>query len=226
MVKRYQGVVYGREHQPLKWVKPEQLYEYHLPPADQPILTALLLPEIYVILDADHRTSGELCIQIKKNLLRKRCLFLLRGKSIDSDRYKHLAIALLRFCEPLNVRLLLNSSVEQVTSLGAAGLHLSANAVARLERRSLDPDLLFGVSCHNAAELRHAQYLNADFAVLSPVHHTQSHPQAAPLGWEQFSALVDQVNVPVFALGGLGFEDIAEAKQRGAQGVSGISAFQ
>jgi len=32
---------------------------------------------------------------------------------------------------------------------------------------------------------------------------TKTHPETEPLGWEQFEKLVSQVNLPVYALGGL-----------------------
>ena len=74
------------------------------------------------------------------------------------------------------------------------------------------------MSCHSASELQVAQRLDANFALLSPVHHTQSHPSSIPLGWDQFSKLVDQINLPVYALGGLGMTDLVEGKLNGAQG--------
>ena len=47
-----------------------------------------------------------------------------------------------------------------------------------------------GASCHDEAELAHAAALGLDYAVVGPVKATASHPDAAPLGWERFAALV------------------------------------
>jgi 8-oxo-dGTP diphosphatase len=224
-VTQYVGEAYGREQQPLQWVLPEQLNGYDLPPADIPILKALLLPNYYVILDADNLSSEQLHWQLKSNAANQYSLFLLRAKSLDSKFYSHLAGDLIQLSAQLNVKLLLNSSVEQVTDLSAAGLHLSVQTASVLNKRPLTPDFLLGVSCHSAAELQIAQSLDADFALLSPVQHTQSHLFATPLGWDLFATLIDSVNLPVYGLGGLSSADLVKAKNNGAQGVAGISMF-
>jgi 8-oxo-dGTP diphosphatase len=225
-VTQYVEQPYGREQQPLQWVLPEHLHLHNLPPADKPIVKALCLPDFYVILDADNQSTADLYQQLQDNSAKQCSVFLLRSKSLDSVHYCHLARDLIGLSRQLHVKLLLNSSVNQVIDLGAAGLHLSAQAASLLEQRPLAQNFLLGVSCHNENELQAAQRLDADFALLSPVQHTQSHPSSTPLGWDQFSKLVDQVNVPVYALGGLAIAGLAKGKHCGAQGLAGISAFQ
>jgi 8-oxo-dGTP diphosphatase len=39
--RKWQGIVTGREGQRLKWVRPAQLSEYRLPPADKPLVAML-----------------------------------------------------------------------------------------------------------------------------------------------------------------------------------------
>ena len=225
-INQYQGHAFGCEQQPLRWVFPEDLGSYNLPPADAPILKALSLPDNYVILDADNQSSTDLHNQLQCNAAHQCSVFLLRSKTLDSQHYTRLAMDLIQLSRKLKVKLLLNSTVEQVINLGAAGLHLSTQAACCLDSRPLTHNFLLGVSCHNLGELQIAQRLGADFALLSPVKHTQSHPGSTPLGWSQFSKLVDQINIPVYALGGLTHADLVEAKKNGAQGLAGISVFQ
>ena len=225
-VKQYLGQPFGCEQQPLQWVLSKDLYAYNLPPADAPILKALSLSDYYVILDADNKSLRDLHDQLLCNAANQCHLFLLRSKTRDSHRYTRLATDLIQLSKRLQVKLLLNSSVDQVKNLGSAGLHLSAQAACLLDDRPFTRDFLLGVSCHDVHELQIAQRLDADFALLSPVQQTQSHPHSTPLGWDQFSTLVDQINIPVYALGGLKQDHLVEAKQHGAQGLAGISVFQ
>jgi len=81
------------------------------------------------------------------------------------------------------------------------------------------------VSCHDAAEIRHAERIGADFVTVSPVAPTPSHPDARPLGWPAFADCVAGAAVPVYALGGLGSDDFASARRHGGQGVAAIRAF-
>jgi 8-oxo-dGTP diphosphatase len=69
-------------------------------------------------------------------------------------------------------------------------------------------------------ELRRAEALGCDFALLSPVLPTLSHPGALHLGWDDFAAMVAGSTIPVYALGGLKQEDMQTAWQNGAHGIS------
>jgi len=40
--RRWNGMVQGREGQPIKWVKPLDLRSYPMPPADEPLIPALI----------------------------------------------------------------------------------------------------------------------------------------------------------------------------------------
>jgi len=77
-----------------------------------------------------------------------------------------------------------------------------------------------GVSCHDATELAHASAIGADFALLSPVLPTLTHPGAATLGWEAFSALAAASAIPVYGLGGLERADVMRAQSHGAHGIA------
>jgi 8-oxo-dGTP diphosphatase len=40
--RRWEGVVHGRENQALKWVRPSKMRDYPMPPADEPLIPALI----------------------------------------------------------------------------------------------------------------------------------------------------------------------------------------
>lgn len=40
--RRWEGVVIPREHQALKWVRPNELRNFPMPPADEPLIPALI----------------------------------------------------------------------------------------------------------------------------------------------------------------------------------------
>ena len=65
-----------------------------------------------------------------------------------------------------------------------------------------------------------AAELGVDFAVLSPVLLTATHPDVKTLGWEQFNLLMRDVALPVFALAGMRLESRETAMQQGAYGVA------
>ena len=118
----------------------------------------------------------------------------------------------------------LNTSVELAKKLNV-GLHLNSQDLMNCEQRPIANDQWLCASVHNETELQQANILGVDFVVISPVLPTDSHPSAPTLGWEEFSHLVRQSSMPVYALGGMTEEHRAMARQTGAQGIAAITAF-
>jgi len=121
-----------------------------------------------------------------------------------------------------NAKLILNADIELAQKIGADGVQLTASQLANLTQR---PNLDWcGASCHNAEELRRAERLGCDFALLSPVLPTKSHPGEPTLGWQNFAEIVSGANIPVFALGGLMHADQTLAWENGAHGIALLRA--
>ena len=89
----------------------------------------------------------------------------------------------------------------------------------------MEKNKFFGISCHDEEDIKKAESLEADYIFLSPVNKTSSHQNQNLLGWKKFSELAQETKLPVFALGGLGKEDLSEAEKNGAYGIAGISKF-
>jgi 8-oxo-dGTP diphosphatase len=234
-VDQWRGKVFGREGQTVDWVAPGDFGQRHFPPADVPVLRALSLPARYLI--TGDWLAGDSVAGFSDHLAR--CLdrtgiglMQLRVKSCPPDNLARLLAAALTVCQAHDCQLLLNCAGLQgaMTAASAgAGVHLSGtaltNEVAQRLRGAQGAGVLIGASCHNAEQLTQAQNGGADFVVLSPVHPTTSHPGADTLGWSGFGRLAGRAQVPVFALGGMGSEDLSQAWAAGGQGVAAISAF-
>jgi len=82
-----------------------------------------------------------------------------------------------------------------------------------------------GASTHGAAELLQAESIGADYATLSPVLATASHPGARFLGWPEFARIAAQTELPLLALGGMAATDLGTAQHFGAHGLAGIRGF-
>ncbi len=132
-------------------------------------------------------------------------------------------------------RLLVNSRTDVALAVGAHGVHLRADDVTPGEvrkmfgtsvRRPLIADhVLVAASCHAVADVVQAESEEADFAVFAPVFGKINVPGTQPTG---LAALREacQVNIPVFALGGINLENTASCLRAGAAGVAGIRLFQ
>jgi 8-oxo-dGTP diphosphatase len=221
LVDHFSGAAKGCLGQPIRWVKQNELDRFSFPAANRPILTAALLPPYYAILD--DQLSTDLMEDLHKLLAKGIKLIQARLKTSSHDRIAEFLSAAYPLCSERAASLLINSAADYGQGK-VHGLHLTAKDLLSLRERP--PGWRWvAASCHNLPELEHAQKIGADFAVLAPVLSTQTHPETAALGWDKFAALVEQINIPAYALGGLKKEDLNTARHAGAQGIAGIRAF-
>lgn len=219
-VTAFVGTPIGREGQPLAWRRPVEMDPRYFPAADRPIITALRLPSLYLVTGEDPAASTFLT-RLARALDAGVSLVQLRAHGLPDEDYARLAAAAYALCQRQGARLLLNRGPGKARGLAADGLHLTSRHLVELRRRPDDWPLV-GASCHGAADLARATELGLDYALLSPVMPTASHPGGPHLGWEGFAALVEEAPLPVYALGGLGPGDVERAIHCGAQGVAAI----
>jgi 8-oxo-dGTP diphosphatase len=209
------------EGQAMAWVAASQLTEYAFPAANLSIIKAVQLPEFYAILEG--RSTEEVLSNCQKILHNGVSLLQIRLKSLPVSEVSQCVALVLQLCRQYRVEVLFNSDLPGQLD-AVQGLHLSSLALAATTVR---PEGLrwLAASCHNLDELQQAQRLGVDFAVLAPVQNTTTHPDVVPLGWEPVESLLQQVNFPVYLMGGLAVADSSKARLAGAQGIAGISAF-
>lgn len=232
-IDRWTGEPAGREGQEIAWREPRELDALDMLPATGVILSALALPPVYTITPAigRGRAAREAWFESLERALRTRAadatkpFIRLRQPQLDDDDYAALARRVLDNARPYGARVLLDRAASLVERLGAHGLHASGRRAQRLDRRPLDGSYWFGLSAHNGDDLAHAHAIDADFATLSPVAVTETHPEMRPMGWPRFEDVRSDHAVPVYALGGLGLDDLATARDHYAQGVAGIRGF-
>lgn len=226
-VDAFAGEPHGAEGQPVRWVTESELSSYAFPKANEPILKAATLPDTYFI-TPDLQSPEALFEGVKRALNQGARLIQLRQTRLDAELYLQYARRIADFC---NGRAVLMLKGALPPPIPGSGWHLTARQLLALDaaRANGQPPArhggLLAASCHNRAELAAAARIGADFVTLSPVLPTGSHPGAPALGWERAAEWVSETNLPVFLLGGLGAEHMAQAWEHGAQGIAGISGL-
>ena len=219
-----EGSPQGLQGQALRWVAIDALHAVAMPPADVPLRSALQLCEVMWITPALHSESELTAwlIEVETRLLAGVRLVQLRLPGTEKSLLRTAAALLGKRCRAVGARWLLNGKPEDALLSEADGLHLSSSALRDFRERKVARATLVGASCHNADELARAANLGLDYAVLSPLRATSSHPQAIPLGDMRFAALVRDCPLPVFALGSVSSGDLDHVRALGAFGVAGI----
>ncbi len=224
-VLSYQGHPTGMEGQLIDWVYPSALLNYPMPEADRPIVTALRLPSQYLITGADPLQTEQFLRRLDSVVGQGCSLMQLRAPELDCEAFESLAIEVLRQCEGTGTQVLLNATPALAMRLDADGVHLNGERLLSFKSRPVPKGKWLAASCHNLQQLQQATKIDVDFAVLSPVCATTSHPVADVLGWDGFAAMVREAAFPVFALGGMSPANIEQSLGTGGQGIAAISAL-
>ena len=221
-VDRFAGEAEGLLGQPLRWVRPDELSSFQFPEANRPVVTAARLPDRYALLDLPSGRLDDYRQRLAGYHERGIRLVRLRASNLSVEAYREFAHEATRWCLSRQIDLMVDGDCNLLHQTGARGLHLRSHELMALDARPVDERLWLAASCHDSLQLEQAARIGVDFAILSPVRETATHPDTRPIGWERFSSMVDTALLPVYALGGLDEQDLAMAQMQGAQGIAAI----
>lgn len=180
---------------------------------------------LYVITDR-HRCAPTPLIDVVSELLDAGVNAIqLREKDLGDTELIQLARSIAELCRNYKAKLFINTNTRVARDVGAAGVHLPANAESvKAVKTQTDENLYVGCSVHSldAAHKREAE--GADFVTYSPIYPTASKPGYGPIvGVERLAEMAESVKLPVFALGGITPDRVDECLAAGAFGVAVMS---
>ena len=181
---------------------------------------------LYLITDRRQVPGGDLATAVGRALAGGVRAVQLREKDLPPAPFRELARLLRALTREFGARLLINGRPEVALAVGADGVHLGGGALSVTDaRRLLGPQPLIGLSTHHLDEIAPAAAAGADFVTFSPVYFTPSKASfGPPQGLERLRAACAASPLPVYALGGIGPQQIPSVLSCGARGVALISA--
>jgi thiamine-phosphate pyrophosphorylase len=177
------------------------------PGADDPAATACLIEQVRFAVAAEIDV-----VQVRERDLESRALSVLVSRLVDVARGSR-------------TRLVVNDRLDVALASGADGVHLRADSVeASRIRPHVPPGFLIGRSVHSAEE---GQTVGpVDYVIAGTVWPTSSKGEGhAVLGLDGLKAIVDAVDVPVLAIGGVRPDRAAALAEAGAAGLAAIGAW-
>ncbi len=174
-------------------------------PGEEPLMCAAP-PRLILITDRNRWPDESFFDAVEQGLRGGVDAVLVREKQLDSARLLALAARLRELSAAADARLIIHSQADVAQAVDADGVHLASTDIDHVSsvRQWLNsPDRSVSVSCHNADELHRAAVNGADFALLSPLFATASHPGAPHLSVQLFRQLAAEAALPVIALGGI-----------------------
>ncbi|MGH9874889.1 MAG: thiamine phosphate synthase [Pyrinomonadaceae bacterium] len=156
-------------------------------------------------------------------------LVQIREKNLSANVLYQLATRAAGITKGSATKLLINDRSDIAAAAGADGVHLTTSSLpTAVVRRAFGDGFLIGVSSHSLEEARLARGHGADFVVFGPVFETASKKEyGPPAGLARLAEVCSQLApFPVFALGGVMVDNVAECFRSGARGIAAIRMLQ
>lgn len=152
---------------------------------------------------------------------------ILRAKALDKAAYRTLALQAQQSCEAAGIPLILHSDWQLARELGISMLHLPLALLRQISEYERAYFTWPSTSVHSVGEAQEAQALGATVLIAGHIYTTQCKAGLAPRGLGFLRAVCSTVSLPVYAIGGIGFDAAQHAKllANGARGACVMSAY-
>ena len=152
---------------------------------------------------------------------------ILRAKDIDREAYRSLAKGAQQSCTAASLPLILHSDWQLARELGISRLHLPLALLRQMPACERAPFAWLSTSVHSVDEALEAQSLGASVLIAGHIYATQCKAGLAPRGLSFLHEVCKAVQLPVYAIGGIGFNKAqhAELLAQGARGACVMSAY-
>ncbi|MBP3704189.1 MAG: thiamine phosphate synthase [Clostridia bacterium] len=150
---------------------------------------------------------------------------ILREKDMDEDAYKALAEQVMKICAQHGVQCILHSFWDAAQALGAEAFHAPLHVLREMSPAQREKFRVLGASCHSAEDALEAEKLGCTYITAGHVFETDCKKGLPGRGLTFLREVCAAVNIPVYGIGGIGAENIAQVRKAGAAGACLMSSL-
>jgi thiamine-phosphate pyrophosphorylase len=153
-------------------------------------------------------------------------LVQLRGKQKSIDELVDLASALHQITCRSSIPLIVNDHAEIAAKVPVEGVHVGQDddSIA-IAREKAGRKLIVGKSTHSLEQAREAQREGADYIGFGPIFATPTKPDYQPIGLKDIKQVHGDVTLPIFCIGGIRIDNLADVIAAGARRVAIVSGL-
>ena len=148
----------------------------------------------------------------------------LRAKEHSKLEIVRCAQAMLPLTKADGIPLIINDYPDLLREVDAEGCHVGQEDFSVAEARDLaGRTCIVGRSTHSTEQARAAQRERADYIGFGPLFPTATKPSAKEIGLSEIRTLHEQVQLPIFVIGGVKLRNLGEIIHAGARRVCMVS---
>jgi thiamine-phosphate pyrophosphorylase len=179
---------------------------------------------LYGIVDLGYVSPGNIATVTMRLLEGGIDILQLRAKEQPKAEIVKYAEAMLPLTKAAGVPLILNDYPDLLNEVDADGCHVGQEDFGVDQARELaGRGCVVGKSTHTLAQAHTAERQGADYIGFGPLFPTGTKPTAEAIGLAAIRALHEQVQLPIFCIGGVKLENLKDIMRAGAQRVCLVS---
>ena len=150
----------------------------------------------------------------------------IREKTAETLDFYNLALKVKEITSKYNVPLIINDRVDVALAVDADGVHVGQSDMpCDVTRRLIGDENILGVSAATVDEAQKAEKDGADYIGTGAVFPTATKDDAPSVTKQDLKDVVDSIDIPVVAIGGINLENASQLKDTGIAGLSVVSAI-
>ena len=148
----------------------------------------------------------------------------IREKNISDSAMFELVQRCKKITDRYGMLLIVDDRLDITMAAGADGVHLGQDDFPLTEAKKLAPELFFGVSTHNAEEIRKALSDGCSYLNIGPMFPTNTKSVACgALGLEKIEELKSLVTCPFSVMGGIKEHHLALLSSKGFKHIAMVT---
>lgn len=148
-----------------------------------------------------------------------------REKDLSRRQIYENALDLRKLTRLFGATLIINDHADIALAVEADGVHLGQDDLPLKEARKIMGNRIVGISTHDLAQAKEAEFGGADYIGFGPVFHTATKDAGAPKGVDNIRKIKENVSIPLVAIGGINPDNVASVIRAGADAVAVATAI-
>ncbi|MDA3838459.1 MAG: thiamine phosphate synthase [Candidatus Delongbacteria bacterium] len=183
-----------------------------------------VLPEGIYGLTAEIYSNGRSNIEVVKEMITAGIKIIqYREKEEDKSKKEMLAecLDIREMTKEENVVFIVNDHLDIAILCKADGIHLGQDDLTVQDIKQINGNLIIGVSTHNPEQAQKAISDGADYIGVGPIFSTKTKKNVCdPVGLEYLEYIVNNIDIPFVAIGGIKEDNIHRVIEKGAKSIA------
>ena len=181
---------------------------------------------VYLVTDHRNKTDEEFLKIIEEAIKGGTTIVQLREKTASTKDFYQLALKVKEITSKYDVPLLINDRIDIAIAVDSEGVHIGQDDMpADIARKIFGEERILGVSASTVEEAKKAQMDGADYIGSGAVFPTSTKDDADSVSKDELKEIVESIDIPVVAIGGISLENAGSLKDTGIAGFSVVSAI-